>query len=327
VHCGEFLDGRPKTQESVANLNPAQQTFIIEKAMISTGGGLPPGMQAQGLGAPQQSGGSSILDASRRQFIEFDPNAGKKKNSPPEPIEVPIERAIQRQETLALPAPKDAPTHDDDEPLPIVGEGEKKELALREATPVAIQPAQNLPAVASTTSLAPARQGGDNLPAVRENAMLPVLRGAAKLISRAFKAATAKDDTVDAEFNPEEDKYRVCGLCQTEILATDHFCYHCGQQYAERPRSSGVGRRRSTKSNILLYMIIIVCWGGVLLSRTLLAQLDEQTLNTIRYSAAIAGPVFSMVAFLRKPGFFSRIFALLFVGASVWVDVLEFFRK
>lgn len=55
----------------------------------------------------------------------------------------------------------------------------------------------------------------------------------------------------------ENSPYRICAICQTEILATDNYCFHCGQKYAARPfRFAGDVR---APLNFGVYALAAVC--------------------------------------------------------------------
>jgi len=233
--CGEFLDGRERV-----DARPVQQMIVIDKDVLRA-------MSDLHLipGSPVPDAARHVLDERTIRAIE--------ENRPHE---------IEEPGVRVLPAPSVAPMLPEPEPdrtskaeivrapkaqPPATVSGESKTDLVRRAGPLVPVP--------------PGSAGPSELMR-RPERQLPVLAG------RRAADSAKQERIVDVE---AADVYRICNMCQTEILATDNFCFHCGTKYhktAADDRREALERRRrrlrALKVAVLLLVALFIAAGAYL---------------------------------------------------------------
>lgn len=293
-HCGEFLDGRSKAAPADAapiDANPSGPAVIhIEKP---------------GSGASVQIEAGRPVPRRIAESLHPDTVLAIEHNRPD---------LIEEPGVRALPAPI-AQSH-----------GNLDETMSEEDFAVDVEV---LPPAA--------RGGGRNLP-VQRHAMARKAAGkAGALVGRGIGASArwalerakksaggaAADLNSDVDF---EDPYRICPNCQTEVLASDNYCFHCGMQFHRSPsdlaRDRAVRRRRS---NIPLHILCAI----LLAAQVILAHGAGWGIGAVAglnplypWGAMAVVVALCAVGWIRKPGFFNLMIALLIGAASAGERVL-----
>lgn len=126
----------------------------------------------------------------------------------------------------------------------------------------------------------------------------------------------------------EQSRYAICSVCQTEILSSDNYCFHCGTlQHRESRRDA---RRRLARreprgmSNAAHYALSVALMGGAIFEGHRQINIPIGTL-TITSKEAVWG--LAVVAFLlladallRRRSWRSWIVTVIFFG--VWLLML-----
>lgn len=319
-HCGEFIDGRDHVDPAAKAGGP---TFVIEQAIIQNN---PQGMQIE-------AGPGRALDA---------PAATDRALDPP-----PAEQAAPQ----ALPEPQCA--------LPAPGSAQDRSTAgaQQDAGRDAIRDTPgDAPDDSSVISVDAEAVGAETLPsgsgtpapAVRpeaaeddDDALLPVpaLRDAAPAIARQSGKAVAaaaglmrrvidkRRDTsgnaitaIDVEDESEEDRYRICAVCQTEILADDSFCYHCGQKYFS---SDWEPRAKAGARNVVLYVLVVLCLVAHAAATRALEVDRPELIGPVTIGSAVLAFVFGFAAFARARDVAARVVSIAVIVATL-IAVLKF---
>ncbi len=305
VHCGEFLDGRARPADAAA-----QPTIHIEKAVISAGPGLP---------LPE------------RPPIWSDPSRLIEEKKEGKLLEAPIVEPTRGRVIQALPAPRHG--HDDDEPIPFVGETRAsaqegfhiKEERSEGDTARSSQAA--LPVVVARAELvAPGSLqsgAGRELIAREDLPPPPAIWGA---IKRMFQKPPPPEEPItEITAENEEDRYRTCGVCNTEILAADNYCFHCGQRHGSNAQAFEPKRAHPARSNFLIYLLAIICLAALILADPIVTKFKPEAVTPTRLGTALGAPLLCLWAFVRKPGFFSRFFSLVLFLLCLAVVYASFF--
>lgn len=300
-HCGEFLDGRK--QEEAAAQKQQGLTFVIEKAIIQTDrAGLPGGEQ------------SPLLESPRRERIE----------GPRKQIEGP-------QQLIEGPKAKDEDSIIDAEPVTSSERTPRDEPRRRSADSGEDSPRREskelVPTQARKTaedkSAAVRTEGGAREVIVRDYAAsLP-----AKLAplfnrgkSKKAEPATA-DDTIDVRPASDEDKYRLCTVCQTEILVDDNYCFHCGQKY----HSGEFEAKPKLKEHsvALHYALIAILACAQVVAPIMIESNRAPGASRLAFGiAAIGIPLVCVAAFFWKRKFLNQGFSLMLLAASVVASLI-----
>lgn len=205
----------------------------------------------------------------------------------------------------ALPAP--APG----EPLDVEPLGPASSSARALPAPGGHDPA-NLPALRPAGAPARAESGGLGK---------ALVKAGGALVRRALAPAPKKPQPAPAA--GPQDQYRYCIKCQTEILASDNFCFNCAAQYHEaKIEILPLEIRGRNRLNV----------GQILFSLTLIAVYAELKLNFIPLpfevpQQAIAAPavagaavLVSVLGALLGRGFLNKFLslALAALAAAAW---------
>ncbi|MCX7014904.1 MAG: zinc ribbon domain-containing protein [Candidatus Sumerlaeota bacterium] len=120
---------------------------------------------------------------------------------------------------------------------------------------------------------------------------------------------------VDAAAVAEESRYVICSNCDTEVLRSDNYCFHCGEPqnaaFRQPPR-----KVVTTGTNAWLYMLALILLGANLgfrhaeaLGVPELAPFHDYTY----YGSAGAGAVALIVwAFFRRRRFLNQAIAVVY---------------
>jgi hypothetical protein len=281
-HCGEFLDGR---QQSPAP-PPQQIVYVVDRNLLEAAADrrLLPGRPVPPEIARRLSGATV-------QAIEQDR---------PELLDDPRVRA--------LPAPE--------------AEGPMVDI---QAEPAGAEERRMLPGPSREL----ARAGGSgSLPSRREDTPQAVGRSLAGALAGALAAvgrflirtapgrSRPRPDEIEVQ---TEARFRICESCQTEILASDNFCYHCGAQYhaatiAARPR-----RHSFYPSNVGLYVVIVLLGGCLYWTGTRPATLFP---DWARSALGVVGVLLCLAAFFRRRTSLSQFLSIVLALATLglwWV--------
>jgi predicted nucleic acid-binding Zn ribbon protein len=296
-HCGELLDENAKKRKAAEQ--PASTTFVIDKAVIHADprAALPPGGDPARALEDRSGGGARALppgrEAAPRRPAELAPSES------PEPRRRQLPPAGESRELVSASSGEShesrdvetiaAEPDDERESRELERAGARGELAVRDAA-------------------APS----DFLPALWKAA-----KGGLGALGRAATQPKSESDVLDIEEVDAEARYRICGVCQTEILAEDNYCFHCGQRYGKVAAGAPFATARS---NVPLHLLALAGAGGHWAVAVLLSP-DAST-DAFRWarpllaSIALALPVFALY---RKPALPSRAISatVLLIAAAV----------
>jgi predicted amidophosphoribosyltransferase len=299
-HCGEFLDGRDRSKPAAAE-QPQQVVYVVDRALL----------QAQAdrrllPGQPVPPEVARRLSGPTVQAIE---------HNRPDLIDDPHVRA--------LPAPA---------PAPEVG-GES----------IVDVPAREIPEgseMAGGRKLLPGasrdlvRSGGGgaggsaNLPSRREDTPQGVGGGVGGMVGGALAAlgrflirtAPGKTRPKPEEIEVRrEDRYRICEQCQTEMLADDNFCFHCGMQYHAAVSLKEPEKLVMYRSNTPIYIVIVLLVGLLWLMGT---GIGASLPGWSRPVVAAASLGMCAAAFMRRRTFTSQLVCIVLVVATLGVWIL-----
>lgn len=282
-HCGEFLDGR-KEQEAAAQ-KQAGPTFVIEKAIIQTDrAGLP--------GSPPHP----LIDTPEHGRLE----------RPRDLLEAPKKEDDSQVEAEAARPDEEPPEPPDSQ--------KKAEASSRSKEIVPVAP--NEKSVALRTG-----QDGERDVIVRDYASeLPAKLS--PLFNRSKpKKAEKTDDTIDVRPASDEDNYRLCTVCQTEILVNDNYCFHCGQKYhsgefdpKEKPKEHSVA---------IHYALIAILASAQVMAPIMIESNRAVGASRVAFGIAAAGiPLVCIAAFFWKRKFINQAFSLVLLAASVVASLM-----
>lgn len=309
-HCAEYLDGRKKEKTVELDVRPGREPRVGPAPRSAPGAPAP--RVPQGLAGPRRLALSS-------------PDSP----SGPTPDDRAVARTGERKPDPRNPDPRDSrggsgdstvdieaiSIHqskseiiDLDDPLPIVGE----------TLPPALRDMAGL--VDRFKKKTPAKMGPKGPPATRGGAAaLPAKRG--WFFGRGGKKAAP--DFQDVETANPEDRYRVCSVCATEILANDSYCYHCRARYGEE--FSFAEAPAGPRSNIVLHALTLALIAAFMAGPAVLEKFGKPDWShAVVLGAAIGAPLLASWAFLRKRGLLSRLVSLIFFAASIAALYVEF---
>lgn len=314
--CGEFLD-QPR-QAPPQDVVPQQQpTFVIEKAIIQTG-------SSGALTGPAHMDPSRAIEAHEVHQIE-----GPTRELPgPSPVAKALPGPQEPQESPAGAPPEKASPSDDKGliPMEVVREAAAQTEANLPSAAVRrdLQVPGSADAAGESRALAPSQGGGDLM--LRQpdpGSLLPALRDAIGSAFRSLRKSAPKKEleepieAIDVEGDSEEDRYRVCGVCLTEILVADGYCFHCGQKYTDKDFKFASAPKAMT--NWVFYVLAIGSLAGFLYFGPMLADLEDAPTELIEIALGVVAPFFSLVALVRQRGFFHRLFSLALLVTSLAV--------
>lgn len=328
-HCGEFLDGRA-SEGAAAQPAPGPTTFVIEQAVIHTDpraglagpasplpeGRLPEPRQARGIEAPSR-------EISDSPSLEGLPSPEPPADVPHEEIPVARIGAPPEHEAAAggrpmnlIPVQSDLPAATPSEVFPASDRDEEagRELIRKEPE----SPGRDL-----------IRNKGGGEMIVREQsesselpALLDVILAGFGAIRRRFAPLKDLEEAIDVKEEDEEARYRLCHVCDTEILADDHYCFHCGEKFSESPWRRPSKLKHVHKSNIALYAAILVSLIVHLLADTFLGEAQPGYVQPTIVATAILAPLIALWALARSSGIFRRLISLAFLFLSLAFIVL-----
>lgn len=319
-HCGEFLDGRDHVEPAA---RPGGPTFVIEQAIIQNN---PQGMQIEAgpgraLDAPAAT--DRALDPPRAEQAAPQALPEPQRALPPPGGGAQNRSSVDADQNARPDAAPDAPGDASEDASVISVDAE----AVGAETQTAI-PGAPLPAIRPDSA-----QAHDDaalpVPALRDAAPAIARQGgkavaaAAGLMRRAIekrKDASSAVTAIDVEEESEEDRYRICGVCQTEILADDNFCYHCGQKYYS---SDWEPRPKAGAGNVVLYVLVILCLLAHAAATKVLEVDRPELIGPVTIGSAVLAFVFGFAAFGRARDIAARIVAIAMIVATLFV-VLQF---
>ncbi len=291
-HCGEFVDGRP----AAAHYARQGPTVLIDKAVFADGRMLAMGGQG-GAGQGFDPGRALAPEQYGQQAL---PGSGQEYLPPPPAL---------------LPAPDSAG-----------GEAEWEGHVESEPNSRALAPRRGQGALAGQAyPLAPSG-GAAHLPA-------PYAGGAP-----GPPLAPAKNKGQPAEIEGEleqaprppaddESKYAICGICQTEILATDLYCFHCGQVQAkarrnEKPVFIGPSNKNHYVFACLLYgLYAFLKHPPQMLSELAAMEIEGVALNgpLVLGSLLVGGLLMSVWCFFRRRRLASQAISVALAVLGIWL--------
>ena len=148
-------------------------------------------------------------------------------------------------------------------------------------------------------------------------ALLDALRAGLGAIRRKFAPLKEQESAIDVEEEDEEARYRLCHVCDTEILAEDHYCFHCGEKYSESPWRPPSKLKPLHKSNIALYAAVLVSLIVHVLAEPFLSDVQPGYVQPAVLATAVLAPLISLWALARSSGIFRRLIALAFLLLSL----------
>jgi len=218
-HCGEFLDDRAPTRPEPAEEKTPNVTYVIDKAVIQAGQALP--------------GGQTPSLSARSAPMLPDGTAAPQPDSP---------AALPAAAQGALPAP----------------DARGDIVPAQDVTDAQIVSIES-PGAAPPAPLEPKHP-------VLDRVVYPLLRGTGRLALRGMRAAVgawvSRGGPDDAEFRDapgEEDRYSVCGICNSEVLAIDSFCFHCGTVLREDAEQRTRKIKHIGPGNAARFALSLVC--------------------------------------------------------------------
>jgi len=199
----------------------------------------------------------------------------------------------------------------------------------------------SVPAVSASRALIPTgKRGSDEPPAgdrelavvessgapappeVRPSDLLPAVVGAVRSgveavarVVRERRAPAARRET-EITVETEEDRYRLCPVCGTEMLKLDGYCFHCGQRNAEGLAIVPTVRQ---KSNVSIYALVILLLLVHLTAARWLGPWREEWVRPVELAAGGAAPLAAVWALLRRRGWVGRVIPLLFLAVALGV--------
>jgi hypothetical protein len=288
--CGEFLDGRKPPAAAAA---PQQIVYVVDRALLQGGADrkLLPGQPVPPEIARRLSGPTV-------QAIE---------HNRPDLIDDPHVRA--------LPAPHGGgDLIVDVDSQPIGGDAAQKDAR------------RLLPGATRDLARTGGGSGSTNLPARREDTPQAVggfvagllggaLTGLARFLVRTAPGRS-KPQPDEVEVRTEE-RIRICEQCQTEILTTDSFCYHCGMQFHEGVSLAGK-KLAIYPSNAGLFFTIALLAGALVWAGMVPPAFGGSWLRPLLGGL---GVVLCGVAFMRRRTMVSQFvsLALTVVVLGVWL--------
>ncbi len=170
--------------------------------------------------------------------------------------------------------------------------------------------------------------GSPNLPAIRTGAMgaaakgLPVL---GRMMRKIFTRKKRVDPTLEAQIANPEDRYRICTNCSEEVLATDNFCFSCGQQFKQSPFPQA-SSQAPAPANGFIYLLAFIGMGIAFLGpKIALPEAFASNLAAAEKIGAVAAPLLTAWAFMRKTDFIGRLAGFVLFILSLAVAFVTFF--
>lgn len=141
-------------------------------------------------------------------------------------------------------------------------------------------------------------------------------RGEAPLASYSVPASEEKDD-----------RYFICGVCNTEILNSDNYCFYCGQMHTavtekKGKRTGGVfGNISKGTSNVYHYLTAIILCGISASADFLLALLPQfsDLEGMIKYASVAIAFLLLVWAFMRNQQILNRIVTVIVLLACIFI--------
>ena len=279
-HCGEFIDGRPSPVTG-----PSQVVYIVDKDLLRAARDY-----RLLAGQPVPPEVARALDAQTVRAIE---------NNQPKLIITPGVHAL---------------------PAPAAGDGEHDIVDVEPIAPHG-HPRQIEGSRELVVSRGGAKEDSLNLPVRRGDAPPPpavistglaLARTLGKAGGWLIRKAVGPAEEQDAISVKAEDKYRICDSCQTEILASDSYCYHCGIQHNKTvydERREAKARRHGIKTILPFMAIIALILGyglvkvGVLLWPLYVGQ-----------AMGVTAGVLCVTVVILTRGFVTKFFALVLLA-------------
>jgi hypothetical protein len=214
-HCGEFLDGR---KAEAPPPPPTQIVYIVDRRLLQTTADrrLLPGEPIPREVALRLSG----------------PTLRAIEQNRPELLDDPM--------VQALPAPESSAGGTGGKVLDIGGDvvarpggemivGGRKRPA-KESAPEREDSSEALPARRQAEAPSRLEETPQQAGRGRGGLLMRMLGGIGRFLLRTAPGARPRPEAGPIDVEPEE-RYRNCGKCGTEILASDNYCFHCGMQY------------------------------------------------------------------------------------------------
>ena len=324
-HCGEFLDGSKKEEQQQQQI--PNMTFVIDKAVISDGRMQLGGGQAMPQlttqigpdGRPLPAGAQQpMLPQGAQQALPYQgTDPAQQQQAPPS--------------APALPAPQDSAAPPQapppNQPSPNVSDASGAQPSAPYTAPT-----EQRQSAGGAAPLAP-YQGGDLAPQGQGTQMAPYVDQQGQPLAPFTGGAqplaphTPANQPAPFDLNPqrakqavetkkaEESKYAICGVCGTEMLATDSYCFHCGQIQKAAGEVPDY-RIQTMESNAPQYVATAAFAGAFSLVRNLelLAEYNEITYLAPLALAALAMPVW---AFFRRRTTGSQIVSIAVAAAAL----------
>lgn len=291
-HCGEFVDGRQKTEAP-----PAQVVFVVDRQLLH---GMAEARLLAGQPVPPEI--ARVLEPRTVQAIE----SGQPK-------------LLTQQGVRALPAPAATSGVVDVAPVSRKEKPGKSDWGL--------VPSEGAKPPAKYQDNLPARRA--SVPAVVGHAAFGLVKFVAKaggwLVRKTFAPhpPEPEDGTVEADAH---DLYRICESCRTEILMSDNFCYHCGAQYRS-PKADILALapgplRPRLRGEIFLASILLIAGCFVLKLGLFKLPIPAQAAWAAPPALAGAGALCALYGLVRGRGFANKFFSLILIviaiAAAAW---------
>lgn len=293
-HCREFIGGKPPRQ-------PTSQSVVVVDRSIA---GTPTDMTLL-PGQPVPPGVAGRLERDTVQAIE----AGQ-----PEQVS---QKGVRLLSGSAEAEPED---------------GEIIDAQLEEPG----EERKRLPGGSPREPAVPARSGRTGSRALARRAETPSamvkflglglqIGGALARGGRRLLGGRTQPDAGDIHEAEAEDYYRICEQCDTEIRATDHFCYHCGMQYHGEPP----GRKKVARVepiNWTVYLAVLLFNGVTIYLRRArgsqpFPEADARIPNLDEFLIGVA-VVLLLIDFLQRRRSFSQLIAIVLLILSLGVYLL-----
>ncbi|MBN1517274.1 hypothetical protein JXA32_11990 [Candidatus Sumerlaeota bacterium] len=316
-HCGEFLNQTAASAEQAesvpidAELVESRQSAQQPNIVFFIPAQLSPDGQPRLIPAGEKLSGPALqqLTAQTRKAIE----SGR-----PETLDMPGVKALppaEAKRVLALEAPRASSADLEVTKTAVIGgsSGDEPRDAAYEIIrrPTAAPPSPR--GQASTADTAKALGASAARGAWKAMLFLaPILvRGIKKILTMRWKKAPQQE--------PEEEetpRLRNCERCQTEVLYTDKYCYHCGKPFV-KVRKKIKRPPRNIRSNMGHYIGMALCYGAYSIASfglNRVAALYGDYLKYLDYILFIP-PVIGVLALLRRVG----IDSIIWLAASVFI--------
>jgi hypothetical protein len=133
---------------------------------------------------------------------------------------------------------------------------------------------------------------------------------------RGGEAATAGGPRIEVR---ERSPYRICAICQTEIFASDNYCFHCGQKYA--PRAFRFETRTYGPLNLGAYALA----GALLIPNLLYYLVENKPAGWLLIGSALASGGVLLNTALRSDDRRNRIVSSVLLAIALAVAAVPLF--